>query len=136
MVNSLWAEPVIDKKTTPSTMMLSIAQKFVPNNSQSDTYLIAFLFGVLFPKFVILRLGALEGRVGHGIPCVVDANEQEQHRYRSDDEQGRYPLSREHNRRDDEGGVRDERQDRIPQPVGEHRLMSRRWRASQRTMSM
>ena len=106
----------------------------MPNNSQSDR--LPFLFGVLFPKFVILRLGAFEGRIGHDIPCVVDTNEEEQHRYRSDDEQGRYRLSREHNRRDDEGGVRDERQDRIPQPVGEHRLMSRRWRASQRTMSM
>ena len=35
---------------------------------------------VLFRKLVILRLGAFEGRVGHDIPCDVDANEQEQHR--------------------------------------------------------
>ena len=41
---------------------------------------------ILFPKLVILRLGAFEGHVGHDIPCVVDANEQEQHRYRSDAE--------------------------------------------------
>jgi hypothetical protein len=40
-------------------------------------------------------------------------NEQEQHRYRSDDKQGRYRLTREHNRCNEEGGVGDERQDRI-----------------------
>jgi hypothetical protein len=45
-------------------------------------------------------------RIGHDIPCVVDANEQEQHRYRSDDEQRRYRLTREQNRGDDEGGRR------------------------------
>jgi hypothetical protein len=42
--------------------------------------LIAFYLVILFRKLVILRLGAFEGRVGHDIPCVVDANEQEQHR--------------------------------------------------------
>jgi hypothetical protein len=37
----------------------------------------------------------------------VDAHEQEQHRCRSDDEQGRCWLTREHHRRDDDGGVGD-----------------------------
>src|SRR6516162_2270551 len=68
----------------------------------------------LFPRLVILGLRAFEGRVGHHIPCVADANEQEQHRYRSDDEQGRYRLTREHNRRNEQGGIGDERQDRVP----------------------
>ena len=69
---------------------------------------------ILFPRLVILGLRTFESRVGHHIPCVADANEQEQHRYRSDDKQGRYRLTRKQNRRDEEERVGDERQDRIP----------------------
>src|SRR5438552_11348663 len=73
----------------------------------------------------VLWLGALDGNVGHGIPRVVDTDEQEQHRSRSDDEQCRRRMAWEHHRRDDECGVGDERKDRIPQPVFQHRLIVR-----------
>ncbi len=74
---------------------------------------------------LVLGPGEFDGNVGHVIPRVVDADEQEQHRYRSDDEQGRCRMAREQNRRDDEGGVGDERKDRMPQPVFQHRLIVR-----------
>ena len=79
----------------------------------------------------VLGPGAFEGRVGHDIPRIVDADEQEQHRSRSDDEHCWGRVTWEQNRRDDEGGVGDERQDRVPQPVGEHRLIFRQTVACQ-----
>ncbi len=69
---------------------------------------------------LVLRLGEVDGNVEHGIPRVVDADEQEQHRHCADDEQCRHRMAWEHNRRDEECGVGDERQDRIPQPVFQH----------------
>ncbi len=63
---------------------------------------------------VVLRPGELKGNVCHDIPRVVDADEQQQHRSRSDDVQGRCRVTWEQNRRDDEGGVGDQRQERIP----------------------
>src|SRR6266436_6936355 len=72
---------------------------------------------------LVLLLGEFEGNVGHVIPGVVDADEQEQHRCRGDDEQCRCWMAWKHNCRDDEGGVGDQRQDHIPQPVFQHRLI-------------
>src|SRR5258707_8062815 len=72
---------------------------------------------------LILRLGLLEDNVGNGIPRVVDADEQEQHRHRTDAEQGRHRIAREQKRRDDECCVGDERKYRMPQPVFQHRLI-------------
>src|SRR5207302_9891697 len=63
-----------------------------------------------------------DGNVGHVIPRVVDADEQEQHRCRGDDEQCRCRIAWKQNRRDDERGVRDQRQNRMKQPVFHHRL--------------
>src|SRR6266496_2294933 len=62
----------------------------------------------------VLGPGTFEGSIGYDIPCVVDADEQEQHRSRRDDEQGRCRVTWEQNRRDDEGGVGDQRQDPLP----------------------
>src|SRR5260370_32730912 len=56
---------------------------------------------------LVLRLGEFEGDVGYIIPGVVDADEQQQHRCRGDDEPG----------------IGDERQDRMPEPVFQHRLI-------------
>src|SRR5947208_4978 len=72
---------------------------------------------------LVLGPGEFDGNVGHVIPRVVDANEQEQHRSRSDDEQCRHRITWEHHRRDEEGGVGDQRQDRMPQPVFQYRLI-------------
>ncbi len=72
---------------------------------------------------LVLGLGEYDGSVGHVIPRVVDADEQEQHRRRSDDEQGRCRMAWEQKRRDDEGGVGDERKNRMPQPVFQHRCI-------------
>ncbi|MFL5698864.1 MAG: hypothetical protein ACJ797_17420, partial [Ktedonobacteraceae bacterium] len=74
---------------------------------------------------LVLRLGALDGNVDHGIPRIVDAGEQKQKRSRTDAEQCRRRIAREHNRRDDECCVGNERKDRIPQPVFQYRLIVR-----------
>ena len=72
---------------------------------------------------LVLRLGLLEDNVGNGIPRVVDTDEQEQNRSSTGDEQRRCRIAREHNCRDDECGVGDERKDRMPQPVFQHRCI-------------
>ncbi len=41
---------------------------------------------------LVLRLGVLKGKVGHGIPGVVNTDEQEQNRSSSDDQQCKFPL--------------------------------------------
>src|SRR6266516_3857896 len=74
---------------------------------------------------LVLRLGALKGNVGHGIPRVVDTDEQEQNRSSTDDEQCWRRIAWEHHRRDDKCGVGDERKSRMPQPVFQHRLIAR-----------
>src|SRR5216684_3492751 len=61
----------------------------------------------------VLRPGEFEGDVGHVIPGVVDADEQQQHRCRGDDEQCRCWIAWKQKRRDDEPGIGDERQDRM-----------------------
>jgi hypothetical protein len=63
---------------------------------------------------LVLRLGELDDNIGNVIPRVVDADEQEQNRSRSDAEQCRRRIAREHNRRDDECCVGDERKERMP----------------------
>ncbi len=74
---------------------------------------------------LVLRPGEVEGNVDHVIPRVVDTDEQEQHRSRGDDEQCRCRMAWEHYRRDEEGGVGDQRKDRMPQPVFQYRLIVR-----------
>ena len=49
---------------------------------------------------LVLGPGEFDGDVGHVIPRVVDADEQQQHRSRGDDEQCRRRMDWEHNRRD------------------------------------
>src|SRR5260221_3376029 len=66
---------------------------------------------------LVLRPGEVDGNVDHVIPRVVDADEQEQHRSRGDDEQCRCRMAWEQHRRDEEGSVGDQRQDRMKQPV-------------------
>src|SRR6266702_4439552 len=66
---------------------------------------------------LVLRPGEFGGNVDHVIPRVVDADEQEQHRSRGDDEQCRCRMAWEQHRRDEEGSVGDQRKDRMPQPV-------------------
>src|SRR5579872_2449092 len=70
---------------------------------------------------LVLRLGLRDDNVGNGIPCVVDTNEQEQKRSGTGDEQRWYRIAQEQKRRDDECGVGNERKDRMPQPVFQHR---------------
>jgi len=72
---------------------------------------------------LVLWPGEFDGNVGHGIPRVVDANEQEQHRHRTGDEQCRRRIAWEYDRRDDECCVGDERKDHMPQPVFQYRLI-------------
>src|SRR6266571_3051501 len=72
---------------------------------------------------LVLRLRELDSNVGNGIPGVVDADEQEQNRNRTDAEQCQRRIAREHNRRDDECCVGNERKDRMPQPVFQYRLI-------------
>src|SRR2546421_8026051 len=74
---------------------------------------------------LVLRLREPDGNVGNGIPRVVDADEQEQKRNRSDDEQCRRRIAQETNRRDDKCCVGNERKDRMPQPVFQYRLIVR-----------
>src|SRR6266536_6725829 len=73
---------------------------------------------------LVLLPGEFDGRVGHVIPRVVDADEQEQYRCRSDAEECRCRMDWEQKRRDDEDGVGDERQDGMPQPVFQHWLIA------------
>ena len=86
-------------------------------------YGIARFFFSRLVLVLVLRPGELDGNVGNGIPGVVDANEQEQNSNRTDDEQCRHRIAQEHNCRDEEGGVGDERKDGMPQPVFQHRLI-------------
>src|SRR5216683_3875620 len=74
---------------------------------------------------LVLRLGESEGDVGYIIPGVVDADEQQQHRCRGNDEQCRCWIAWKQKRRDDEPGIGDERQDRMPEPVFQHRFIIR-----------
>src|SRR5712692_1956931 len=74
---------------------------------------------------LVLPLGEFDGNVGHVIPGVVDADEQEQHRCSGDDEQCRCRMAWEQKRRDDEGSVGDQRKDRMKQPVFQYRLIVR-----------
>ena len=53
----------------------------------------------------------------------MDTDEEKEHRSGVDDEQRQRRLARYYQRRDNEGRVGDERKDRTPQPVGEHRLI-------------
>src|SRR5438309_10953774 len=72
---------------------------------------------------LVLRLGEFDGNIGHVIPGVVDTDEQQQHRSRGDDEQCRCRIAWEQKRCDEEGGVGDERKDRMPEPVFQYRLI-------------
>ena len=72
---------------------------------------------------LVLRLRVYEGHIGNGIPCVMDTDEEKQHRSGADDEQRRRRIARYRQRRDNEGRVGDERKDRMPQPVFQHRLI-------------
>src|SRR5258708_39068187 len=74
---------------------------------------------------LVLRLSVLDDNVGNGIPRVVDADEQEQHRHRTGAEQGRHRIAQEQKRHDDEYCVGDERKYHIPRPVFQHRLIVR-----------
>src|SRR5947209_10097065 len=72
---------------------------------------------------LVLRLGELDDKVGHGIPGVVDTDEQQQNGSRGDDEQCWHRIAWDHKCCDEEGGVGDERKDRMPEPVFQHRLI-------------
>src|SRR6266496_6806959 len=63
---------------------------------------------------LVLRLGALFGNVGYGIPRVVDADEQEQNRSRTAADECRCRIAREQKRRADECCVGGERKYHMP----------------------
>jgi hypothetical protein len=59
----------------------------------------------------------VNGDVRHRIPRVVDADEEEKERHRADSEEGSGGLARDRRRGDQQCGVRDEREHRVPEPV-------------------
>src|SRR6266700_4983782 len=72
---------------------------------------------------LVLRLGEIDCNVGHSIPSIVDAGEQEQKRRSTDDKQCWRRIYREQNRCDDECDVGDKRKGRVQQPVFQHQLI-------------
>src|SRR6266566_2674527 len=109
--------PAIPAPTTAMCVMFLLLWRLTRAGCTSDTKTLSLVL------MLVLRLVEFGGNIGHVIPGVVDADEQEQHRCRSDDEQSRCRIAWEHNRRDDEGGVGDQRKDRMKQPVFHHRLI-------------
>src|SRR6266550_4395703 len=71
----------------------------------------------------VLRLGEIDCNVGHSIPSIVDAGEQEQQRSSSDAKQCWRRIYREQNRCDDECSVGNNRKGRVVQPVFQHQLI-------------
>src|SRR5713226_9418892 len=109
--------PAIPAPTTAMWVMFLLLWRLTRDGCTSDTKTLSLVLTL------VLRLGEFDGNIGQVIPGVVNADEQEQHRCRGDDEQCRRRIAWEHYRRDDEGGVGDQRQDHIPQPVFQHRLI-------------
>src|SRR2546425_3513953 len=106
--------PAIPAPTTVMCVMFLLLWRLTRAGCTSDTKTLSLVL------MLVLRLGEFDGNIGHVIPGVVDADEQQQHRSRSDDEQCRRRLDWKQKRRDDEPGIGDERQDRMPEPVFQH----------------
>src|SRR5258708_6701885 len=106
--------PAIPAPTTAIWVMFLLLWRLTRDGCTSDTKTLSLVLTL------VLRLGELKDKVGHVIPGVVDADEQEQHRCRSDDEQCRRRMDWKQKRRDDEPGIGDQRQDRMPEPVFQH----------------
>src|SRR6266567_6879134 len=109
--------PAIPAPTTAMCVMFLLLWRLTRAGCTSDTKTLSLVL------MLVLRLVEFGGNIGHVIPGVVDADEQEQHRCRSNDEQCRYWIAWKQNRRDDDGGVGDQRKDRMKQPVFQHRLI-------------
>src|SRR6266849_2418250 len=103
--------PAIPAPTTAMWVMFLLLWRLTRDGCTSDTKTLSLVLTL------VLRLGEIDGNIGHVIPGVVDADEQEQHRSRGDDEQCRRRIAWEHNRGDDEPSIGDERKDRMPEPV-------------------
>src|SRR5216683_7005088 len=109
--------PAIPAPTTAMWVMFLLLWRLTRDGCTSDTKTLSLVLTL------VLRLGEFDGNIGQVIPGVVDADEQEQHRCRSDDEQCRCWIDWKRNRRDDDGGVGEQRKDRMKQPVFHHRLI-------------
>src|SRR2546421_6298325 len=109
--------PTIPASMTAIWVMFLLLSRLTRAGCTSDTKTLSLVLTIL------LWLGEFDGNIGHVIPGVVDADEQEQHRCCSDDEQCWYWIAWKQNRRDDEGGVGGQRKDRMKQPVFQHRLI-------------
>src|SRR5260221_14625528 len=109
--------PAIPAPTIAIWVMFLLLWRLTRAGCTSDTKTLSLVLRLVLP------LGEFEGNIGHIIPGVVDADEQQQHRCRSDDEQCRCWMAWEQQRRDDEGGVGDQRKDRMEKPGFQHRLI-------------
>src|SRR5260221_12255111 len=109
--------PAIPAPTIAIWVMFLLLWRLIRAGCTSDTKTLSLVLTLVLP------LGEVEGNIGHVIPGVVDADEQEQHRCRGDDEQCRSRMAWEQHRRDEEGSVGDQRKDRMKQPVFQHRLI-------------
>src|SRR5690242_21803889 len=96
--------PAIPAPTIAIWVMVLLLSRLTRAGCTADTKPLSLVLTL------VLGLGEFEGDVGHVIPGVVDADEQQQHRCRGDDEQGRCRMAWEQKRRDDEGAVGDQRQ--------------------------
>src|SRR2546427_12713775 len=99
--------PAIPAPTTAIWVMFLLLSRLARAGCTSDTKTRSLVLTL------VLWLCEFDGNIGHVIPGVVDADEQEQHRCGSDDEQCRYWIAWKQNRCDDEGGVGDQRKDRM-----------------------
>src|SRR5216683_6233569 len=106
--------PAIPAPTTAMWVMFLLLWRLTRDGCTSDTKTLSLVLTL------VLRLGEFDGNIGQVIPGVVNADEQEQHRCRGDDEQGRCWIAWEHDRRDEEGSVGDQWKDDMPQPVFQH----------------
>src|SRR6266849_7900910 len=109
--------PAIPAPTTAIWVMFLLLWRLTRDGCTSDTKTLSLVLTL------VLRLGEFEGDVGYIIPGVVDVDEQQQHRCRGDDEQCRCWIAWKQDGQDDEPGIGDERQDRMPEPVFQHRLI-------------
>src|SRR5438874_6077419 len=78
---------------------------------------------MVFLLILVVLLETLDGNVGHSLPGIVDTNEEEQNCHCSDAEECWNRIDQKENSCDEQYGVRDERKNRMPQPIFQHRLI-------------
>ena len=99
-------------------------KKFTHHEVGRSRTVFALGWGVGLLRGGVVSLWQVEHAVGGRVPCVMDADDQQQQRYTAGGKQcGGVVVASGHERRDGERDVRDKRQYGVKQPVFEHRFV-------------